>query len=666
MGESRLSTEESCVSTEESCVSTEESCVSMGEYCSSTGESRLHMGELAFNSAESGSEIQILSAQENDTKLSCKSRLYSDYHLTPHTTNSLNSLTNTHSNKQRGEREGTIARVRDDDSGVLSVQLGTRHNSSGILTIPITNTNTNTISNSIGNSTENVVNEHVRMEMMYENYAVDDVRFRGHSAAESYARDGSNFCNTASLGGVNVTPSGIAEKIYFNPTAFHNTLNTINNMNTVNTLNTVDNTVETPSVSVSVRRRLRREEVGEDIFGPWIPYEEAELPVHSGAPATENKLENKVKVTVGRGLVKCTPEQAEGMNEVITADGKQFTQFNSLTVSTYNKKIDNKYKPILTKSTVTKSTHMHSRDVKNYIPKSEICVMTGHTMSVYRIEFIPAGNLLLSCGMDGFVKLWDLSTHKCVRNYKAHVKGVRDISFIETGTKFYSLSFDNNAILWDTEYGKIIGVYRIDKTPYCLTPCPVDSNIFLVGGDNNKILQLDNRTGDCVLEYSEHMGCVNTVTFIDHRRLVTTADDKRILVWDYNIPVVVKSISSPEIHTIPAVAAHPSHKFILAQSMDNQILVYETSSSRFKLFGRKRFRGHQNSGYAIKPSCSGDGRFVVSGDSRGKLFIWDWKTCKLLQTFNAHKMALMDSKWHPNLNSTVATASWDGTIKLFQ
>jgi pre-mRNA-processing factor 17 len=103
-------------------------------------------------------------------------------------------------------------------------------------------------------------------------------------------------------------------------------------------------------------------------------------------------------------------------------------------------------------------------------------------------------------------------------------------------------------------------------------------------------------------------------------------------------------------------------KWIACQSLDNQILVYG-ARDRFRMNNKKRFTGHLVAGYACQPAFSADGRFIMSGDASGQLWIWDWKTCRMLKKIKAHDGVLIDCAWHPHETSKVVTASWDGTIK---
>ncbi|KMS64848.1 hypothetical protein BVRB_042050, partial [Beta vulgaris subsp. vulgaris] len=100
---------------------------------------------------------------------------------------------------------------------------------------------------------------------------------------------------------------------------------------------------------------------------------------------------------------------------------------------------------------------------------------------------------------------------------------------------------------------------------------------FLVGQSDKKIIQWDARHSQTIptQTYDEHLGPVNAILFVDEgRRFVSTSDDKKMLIWEYGIPVVIKHIAEPDMHSMPVLTMHPSNNFFVAQSLDNQILVF--------------------------------------------------------------------------------------------
>ena len=177
-------------------------------------------------------------------------------------------------------------------------------------------------------------------------------------------------------------------------------------------------------------------------------------------------------------------------------------------------------------------------------------------------------------------------------------------------------------------------------------------------------------TGEITQEYDQHLGPVNTITFVDeNRRFVTTSDDKTIRAWDFDIPVVIKYIAEPHMHSMPAVTLHPSstcplfetfldepalislpygytEKYFAAQSLDNQILVYSTDN--FRQARNKRFAGHSVAGYACQVGFSPDGKWISSGDGEGNVVFWEWKTGRIKSRLRAHSKVVIAHEWLPH------------------
>ncbi|KAH0838553.1 WD40-repeat-containing domain protein [Lanmaoa asiatica] len=337
---------------------------------------------------------------------------------------------------------------------------------------------------------------------------------------------------------------------------------------------------------------------------------------------------------------------------------------------------------------------------ETFIPKACIHTWTGHTQGVSVIRLFPdTGHLLLSGSMDTKIKarqssllcLWDVYTHgNCLRTFHGHVQAVKDVTFSNDGTKFLSCGYDRQMKLWDTETGQCLKRFSNGKTPYVVRFHPDDDkqHIFLAGMSDKKIIQYDMNSGEITQEYDQHLGPVNTITFVDeNRRFVTTSDDKTIRAWDYDIPVVIKYIAEPHMHSMPAVTLHPSssyhistwhgfprylmcshphvniEKYFAAQSLDNQILVYSTDN--FRQNRKKRFAGHSAAGYACQVGFSPDGKWISSGDSEGNVVFWDWKSGRIKSRLKAHSKVVIAHEWLPHETSKVVTASWDGLIKLW-
>ena len=83
----------------------------------------------------------------------------------------------------------------------------------------------------------------------------------------------------------------------------------------------------------------------------------------------------------------------------------------------------------------------------------------------------------------------------------------------------------------------------------------------MTGTSDKHILCYDVNSGEVVQDYDRHLGAVNTIMFVEEgRRMVSTSDDKSIRVWEWDIPVDMKYIADPGMHSMPAIGLHPNSK----------------------------------------------------------------------------------------------------------
>ncbi|KAH9643201.1 hypothetical protein HF086_012863 [Spodoptera exigua] len=139
---------------------------------------------------------------------------------------------------------------------------------------------------------------------------------------------------------------------------------------------------------------------------------------------------------------------------------------------------------------------------------------------------------------------------------------------------------------------------------------PGTAHLMLSAGMDCRV-KWDIRSGEIVQEYDRHLGAVNTITFVDdNRRFVTTSDDKSLRVWEWDIPVDMKYIADPSMHSLPAVTVSPNGKWLACQSMDNKVIVF-SALNRFKMNRKKTFSGHMVAGYACSVDFSPDMRYFT-------------------------------------------------------
>ncbi|KAG7662783.1 uncharacterized protein J8A68_003706 [[Candida] subhashii] len=302
-----------------------------------------------------------------------------------------------------------------------------------------------------------------------------------------------------------------------------------------------------------------------------------------------------------------------------------------------------------------------------FVPKKVIHTFEGHPKGTNKLEYFPrSGHLLLSCGNDGQIKLWSLyRKRELLRIYSGHSSAVKDVKFNSKGDEFLSAGYDRFIHLWNTETGQIKKTIQLNSIPNVVKFNPNNENEFIVGLSNHKIehYDLSSITYQTPIQvYDHHQGAINSLTILGNDKFMSTADDKTVRVWEWQINIPIKTISDPSLHSMPSAAVFPGGgKYIALQSMDNSIRVIH-GSGKYKFNKSKLFIGHHCAGYGIEIAISPDGKIIMSGDSKGNAYFWDWKTTKIVKRLHVSEKPIRCIVFHPHESSKVAVAGSTGEI----
>ncbi|VDP20227.1 unnamed protein product [Echinostoma caproni] len=95
------------------------------------------------------------------------------------------------------------------------------------------------------------------------------------------------------------------------------------------------------------------------------------------------------------------------------------------------------------------------------------CLKTlkGHSNYAFCCNFNPQSNLIVSGSFDESVKLWDVKTGRCIRTLPAHSDPVTAVHFNRDGSLIASSSYDGLCRIWDTGSGQCLKTLIDDDNP---------------------------------------------------------------------------------------------------------------------------------------------------------------------------------------------------------
>ncbi|KAG8034303.1 hypothetical protein G9C98_007379 [Cotesia typhae] len=278
--------------------------------------------------------------------------------------------------------------------------------------------------------------------------------------------------------------------------------------------------------------------------------------------------------------------------------------------------------------------------------------LAGHTKAVSSVKFSPNGEwlassfrisdvawssdsrLLVSASDDKTLKIWELSSAKCLKTLKGHSNYVFCCNFNPQSNLIVSGSFDESVRIWDV------------------------------------------RTGKCLKTLPAHSDPVSAVHFNrDGSLIVSSSYDGLCRIWDTASGQCLKTLIDDDNPPVSFVKFSPNGKYILAATLDNTLKLWDYSKGKCL----KTYTSHRNEKYCIFANFSVTGGKWIVSDQKITWYIFGiYKQKKLFKTSRSYRYDLfyfifamynvvLCTTCHPTDNIIASAAlEADKTIKLWK
>ncbi|XP_050524715.1 F-box/WD repeat-containing protein 7 [Daktulosphaira vitifoliae] len=275
-------------------------------------------------------------------------------------------------------------------------------------------------------------------------------------------------------------------------------------------------------------------------------------------------------------------------------------------------------------------------------------ILKGHDDHVITcLQF--CGNRVVSGSDDNTLKVWSVSSGKCLKVLTGHTGGVWSSQM--AGNIIISGSTDRTLKVWNAETGQCIHtLYGHTSTVRCMH---LHENKVVSGSRDASLRLWDVKTGECLSIFLGHLAAVRCVQY-DGRLIVSGAYDYLVKVWDVDSETCLHTLSG---HTNRVYSLQFDSTHVVSGSLDTSIRVWDVETGTCK----HTLMGHQSltSGMELRDNI------LVSGNADSTVKVWDIISGQCLQTLsgpNKHNSAVTCLQFNSRF---VITSSDDGTVKLW-
>ncbi len=296
--------------------------------------------------------------------------------------------------------------------------------------------------------------------------------------------------------------------------------------------------------------------------------------------------------------------------------------------------------------------------------------LDGHTSGVRSLEFSADGQRLLTGSDDNTLKLWNLETKRTIETLRGHDGWIACCTLSPDGQWALSAAHDQHVRLWNLngyEETRVLGGHVLKgHSEAVLSAALSRDGQYIATASRDRTARLWSAAdGKELRTFAEgHSFLSMRAAFSpDGRWLFTAAFDNTVRVWNVAHGTEIARLDHTGRNA--ALAVSPDGKYLVTGSDDNSAKVWELDALLEAAKAQRPpeplwiLEEHRREITAI--AISPNGRWIYTGDARGRGFLWDKTTGKIRHRYIGHAGAVTDAAFLPD-GSRVLTASRDNTV----
>ena len=216
---------------------------------------------------------------------------------------------------------------------------------------------------------------------------------------------------------------------------------------------------------------------------------------------------------------------------------------------------------------------------------------------------------IASGGQDSKIKIWDIDKKYCLATLEGHSSIIWDIKYLNKN-KLISASDDNSCKLWNLDNNSNENIFKGRRHISCVAILN-NNKILLAEGKNLILYNLDIKDQESILDITVwtlkvlkngevaaglgngllyileitdeikiktqfargHKTTINTIIELENEKLITSSDEKNLILWDRNDPESIYEIKG-HMDTITCLCYIERNKFA-SVSRDNTLKIWE-------------------------------------------------------------------------------------------